>query len=129
MEQRMNAIDKYESFHDWYLIGAEVDLAQRGVVLNVLFDNRKDRARIVLSGATRCLMRDFLIQNIILSTKVLADFGSDEYCAALAALDKSYPWGRNRPHKSIVSIEATLGAELLIECDSFEVEPLESEAS
>jgi hypothetical protein len=57
----MNAIDKYESFHDWYLIGAEVDEAQRR-------------------------------------------------------------------GKSIVSIEARLGAELLVECDDVEVIPLNPSA-
>lgn len=125
----MDAIKKYESFHDWYLIGIEVDQPQRQVVLNVLFDNKMDRARIVFSGATRCLMRDFLIQNIIFTTKVLANFESDEYCTTLAALDKSYPWGQNQPHKPIVSIEATLGAELFIECESVEVENLNFSAS
>jgi hypothetical protein len=125
----MNELKALNYFHDWYLIGAEVDETQRRVVLNVLFDNRKDRARIVFSGATRCLMRDFLIQNIILRTKILANFESDEYAAALAALDTSYPWGRNQPRKVIVSIEATLGAELLVECDDVEVIPLDSSAS
>ena len=48
--------------------------------------------------------------------------------AALAALDKSYPWGRNKPRRQIASITATLGAELLIEYESVEVEVLRSTA-
>src|ERR1700730_18025574 len=87
-------------------------------------DNRQDRARIVFSGATRCLISDFMIQNIIQSMTVRVDVNSADYAAALAALDKSYPWKRNKPRRQIASITATLGAELLIEYESVEVEVL-----
>jgi hypothetical protein len=127
-EQRMQAIETYQSFHDWYLVGVEVDEVTKTVVLNLLFDNRKDRVRLVFSGATRCWISEFLIQNIILTTKILTDFDSIEYAAALAALDKSYPWGRNQPRKLIVAIEATLGAELLIECEAVEAQSLDPRA-
>ncbi|MGS0895849.1 hypothetical protein ACVBGC_25450 [Burkholderia stagnalis] len=87
-----------------------------------MFDNKQDRARLVFKGATRCWCNDFLIQNIISSIKVLTDFNSDEYLQALATLDKSYSWGKGQPLKSIASVQATLGAELLVEYDSLEIE-------
>ncbi len=37
----MNELKALNYFHDWYLIGAEVDETQRRVVLNVLFDTGK----------------------------------------------------------------------------------------
>ncbi|MBB5445222.1 hypothetical protein HDG38_003851 [Paraburkholderia sp. WSM4177] len=87
------------------------------------FDNKKERVRLLFSGATRCWANDFLIQNIVYSIKVLTDFNSDEYRKALASLDKAYSWGKGKPLKNIAVLEATLGAELLIEFDSLEVEP------
>ncbi|WP_157652298.1 hypothetical protein [Burkholderia ubonensis] len=118
----MATIEKYESFHDWYLLGLTADMDKEVVELYLMFDNKKDRARLLFKGATRCWCNDFLIQNIIYSIKVLTDFNSDEYRQALAALDKSYSWGKGKPLKSIASVQATLGAELLVEFDSLEVE-------
>ncbi|HEX3636166.1 MAG TPA: hypothetical protein VHV99_11860, partial [Paraburkholderia sp.] len=75
----MEIIKKYESFHDWYLQGVAADLDAGEVELRLMFDNRKDHARVIFKGASRCLMNDFLIQNIIYSMDVLKDFESDEY--------------------------------------------------
>jgi hypothetical protein len=119
----MKIIEQYESFHDWYLLGIAADMDKEVVELRLMFDNKKDRVQLSFSGATRCWVNDFLIQNIIYSIKVLTDFNSDEYQKALDLLDKSYPWGEGKPLKKIASIQATLGAELLIEFDSLEVEP------
>lgn len=94
---------------------------QAVVELKVMFDNRKDRARIVFKGATRCLLTDFLIQNIIYSVEVLSDFSSREFQQARSSLDSSYPWGRDKPPKAIASVSASIGADLLIEFDSLEV--------
>jgi hypothetical protein len=120
----MEAIKKYESFHDWYLLGVSADRDTAEVELRLMFDNKKDHARVTFMGASRCLVNDFLIQNIIYSMAVLTDFEAEEYKQALHALDKSYPWGQNKPRKNIASITATLGAELLIEFDSLTVEPI-----
>ena len=87
-----------------------------------MFDNKKDHARVVFKGASRCLVHNFLIQNIIYSMDVLTDFDSDKYKRALDALDNSYSWERNKPRKNIAAITATLGAELFIEFDSLTVE-------
>ncbi|MFT4063984.1 hypothetical protein [Paraburkholderia sp.] len=119
----MKIIEQYESFHDWYLLGIAADMDRQVVDLRLMFDNRKDRVRLSFTGATRCWVNDFLIQNIIYSIKVLTDFNSDEYRKALALLDKSYSWGEGKPLKNIAFVQATLGAELFIEFDSLEVEP------
>lgn len=125
----MTNIEKYESFHDWYLLGLAADMDQQMVELHLMFDNRKDRAQLIFKGATRCWCNDFLIQNIIASIKVLIDFNSDEYKQALAALDKSYAWGKGQPLKSIAVVQATLGAELLVEFDALEIRPEEHGAA
>jgi hypothetical protein len=118
----MELVKRYGSFHDWYLLGVNADLDAGEVELRLMFDNRTDRARAIFKGASRCLVNGFLIQNIIYSTKVLMDYSADDYGQALDALDQSYPWGRNKPRKNIAVITASLGAELLIEFDSLEIE-------
>lgn len=118
----MTDIEMCESFHDWYLLGLTADMDKQVVEFQLMFDNKKELARLVFKGATRCWCNDFLIQNIIYSIRVLTDFNSDEYKQALAALDKSYSWGKGKPLKSIASVQATLGAELLVEFDSLEIE-------
>lgn len=120
---QMKIIEQYESFHDWHLLGIAADMDQEQVELRLIFDNKIDRVRLLFSGATRCWVNDFLMQNIIYSIKVLTDFNSEDYRKALALLDKSYVRGEGKPLKNIVFIEATFGAELLIEFDSLEVEP------
>lgn len=119
----MDIIEKYESFHDWYLLGVAADRDKKLVELQLIFDNKMDRVRLLFKGASRCLVDDFLMQNIIYSLKVLDDRESDAYRQALARLDESYPWGENQPLKNIASIQATLGAELLVEFESMEVAP------
>ncbi|MBC8749677.1 hypothetical protein OKW43_003529 [Paraburkholderia sp. WC7.3g] len=118
----MKIIEKYESFHDWYLLGIAADMDKQVVELRLMFDNKKDRVRLSFSGATRCWVNDFLIQNIIYSIKVLTDFNSDGHRKALASLDNTYPWEKGKPLRKIAVVEATLGAELLIEFDSLHVE-------
>jgi hypothetical protein len=113
----------FDSFHDWYLLGVAADMDKRLVELRLMFDNKIDRVRLLFQGASRCLVDDFLIQNIIYSLKILDDRESDEYRQALARLNESYPWGENQLLKNIASIQATLGAELLVEFESMEIEP------
>ena len=119
----MDIIEKYESFHDWYLLGVAADRDKKLLELQLIFDNKMDRVRLLFKGASRCLVDDFLMQNIIYSLKVLDDRESDAYRQALARLDESYPWGENQPLKNIALIQATLGAELLVEFESMEVAP------
>ena len=53
--------------HDWYIDG--IMLAPSGVTLFVhLYEARKE---IWLGGATRCLLNDLLIQNIISEAKII----------------------------------------------------------
>ncbi|MFC0402857.1 hypothetical protein [Paraburkholderia rhizosphaerae] len=119
----MDILEKYESFHDWYLLGVAVDMDKQVVDLQLIFDNKIDRVRLRFKGATRCLVDDFLIQNIIYSMEVLSVHESDAYKQALSRLDRSYPWGKDQPLKKIASIQATLGAELLVEFESMEAVP------
>lgn len=119
----MNVIEKFGSFHDWYILGVFADMDRNLVELQLVFDNKKDRVRLIFTGASRCLINEFLIQNIIYSLDVLDDFTSPEYHRALDALDQSYPWGKNKPHKNIARIQATLGADVLIEFESMAAAP------
>lgn len=117
----MNVIEKYQSFHDWYIMGVAVNMDRKLVELHLMFDNKNDHVHVRFSGATRCWINDFLIQNIIYSIKILSVFDGDEYKSALSLLDKSYSWGRDKPLKNIAVIAPTLGADVLIEFDTVEV--------
>lgn len=123
MEKNSSIIAQYHAFHDWYLCAISADMFEAVVELRLLFDNRKDRVRVVFRGATRCLVKDFLIQNIISSMTVLSDFESPQFKQARSALDNSYPWGEDGPPRLIASIDASIGADALIEFDSVEVYP------
>jgi hypothetical protein len=117
----MDIIKKFNSFHDWYLMGICADRKAAVVELALMFDNGKDRANVLFKGATRCVVNDFLIQNIICDIKVLADFESPDYLRALEALEKSYFGKEKYPNKPIASVSATLGAELFVEFDTVDV--------
>jgi hypothetical protein len=120
----MEILREYESFHDWYLLGIAADLDENQVELHLMFDNKKDHVRVFFKGASRCLVTDFLIQNIIYSMKILTEADAAEYKPALEALNNSYPWGRNKPLKNIAAITATLGAELFVEFESLEIQAM-----
>jgi hypothetical protein len=125
MSHAMDLIKKFNSFHDWYLMGIFADREAGVIELSLMFDNRKDRACVKFQGATRCFVNDFLIQNIIYDVKILTDFDASDYRRALDALEKSYFGKESRPNKPIAVLTATLGAELLIEFDTVEAVELQ----
>ncbi|KML19703.1 MULTISPECIES: hypothetical protein [Burkholderia] len=118
----MDTIERYESFHDWYLLGVSADMDASSFELHLMFDHKRDRVRVCFDGATRCWVNDFLIQNIIYAMRVFSDFDSAEYKAARAKLDETYPWGKDWLPKPIAAVQSTLGAELFVEFETFRVE-------
>ncbi|WP_321909871.1 MULTISPECIES: hypothetical protein [unclassified Paraburkholderia] len=113
----------WNHFHDWYLRGVSADMNAGIVELTLMFDDRKTRARVLFKGVSRCLMNDFLIQNIIYNAKILTDYSVEEYARALGMLEKSYFGKENHNPKPIAMFTATLGAEILVEFDTFDVMP------
>lgn len=121
MCEATNLVEKFDAFHDWYLMGFGADRDNGIVELALLFDNKRDRVNLFFKGVTRCLVSDFLIQNIISELKILTDFDSPNYRHALSELERSYFGKENWPNKLIASVSATIGAELFIEFDTLEV--------
>ncbi len=107
--------------HDWFIDG--VLLAPSEVTLFIhLYQARK---KIRLVGATRCLLNDLLIQNIIYEAKIIsADQQPELHQAEIARLDASYPrrWSGIAPN--ILTISASVGLEGIIEFDDLEVTDL-----
>ena len=107
--------------HDWCIDG--VMLAPSEVTLFVhLYEARKE---IRLLGATRCLLNDLLIQNIISEAKIIsADQQPELHQAEIARLDASYPrrWSGTAPN--ILMISASVGLEGIIEFRDLEVTDL-----
>ncbi|OAJ51843.1 hypothetical protein A6V36_14830 [Paraburkholderia ginsengiterrae] len=117
----METLKKFESFHDWYLMGISADMKAGVVELALMFDDGKARARVRFKGASRCHMNDFLIQNIIYDAKILTDYSASEYKRALDSLETSYFGKENHQPKPIAVFAATLGAELLVEFETVDV--------
>ncbi|NIF54010.1 hypothetical protein [Burkholderia sp. Ax-1724] len=120
----MDTLKQYEFFHDWYLIGISADMDARIMELLLILDDIAQQARVIFQGASRCLVNDFLIQNIVYDAKILRDHDSTEYKQALESLEKSYFGKAYYQPKPIAVFSATLGADLLVEFDSFEIKPV-----
>jgi hypothetical protein len=104
--------------HDWYIDG--IMLTPSEVTLFVYF--YEARRKIRLGGATRCLLNDFLISNIIYEAKIISAHEEPElYQAEVARLDASYPakWSGTAP--KILSISASVGMQGAIEFRDLEV--------
>lgn len=110
------------SFHDWFVTGVSVDIAEKKVVLTLQSDNRRDRATLAFSGAPRCIVDGFAAQNIIYELKSIEDFGASSYRSALKALEHAHPWGNDWPLRKIVAITSSLGAEIIVEYDELDIE-------
>jgi hypothetical protein len=107
--------------HDWYIDG--IMLAPSGVTLFVhLYEARKE---IRLGGATRCLLNDLLILNIIAEAKIISANEEPElYQAEIARLDASYPARSSGTATNILSISSSVGMEGIIEFRDVEVTDL-----
>lgn len=105
------------------MAAVSTDMFEKVVELKSNHGKKGNRMKLRFTGATRLLMNEFLIQNITYPVDILHDYESDEYKQARSTLDRSYPWGRNEAPKPIASINATIGADLLVEFDSIEVLP------
>jgi hypothetical protein len=71
---------------------------------------------LIFDGATRFLLTEMLIQNIVYSISILEP-GSRDYIDAAAKLENTY-WGHELKGKQIAFLSASLGAEMYIEYDS-----------
>lgn len=123
----MQAIETYQSFHDWYLVGVEVDEVTKTVVLNLLFDNRKDRVRLVFSGATLLDKRipdsehhpDHEDTDGLRFHRIRRRVGSARQILSLGTKPASQADRGNR---------GNTWAELLIECEAVEAQSLDPRA-
>ena len=106
-----------ESFHDWCLNGlASVD---GEIKLTLTFYLKRKTIR--LFGATRCLLNNFMIQNIVHDIRIISCDCSGDFSEKASILDKSYPAPSNRDAQELLIITSSVGAEGIIEFSSFEV--------
>ncbi|KXU91370.1 hypothetical protein CI15_02025 [Paraburkholderia monticola] len=103
-----------DGFHDSYLIGIDVDHLTNSITLKLRLGGTV--TSLIFLGATRFLLTEMLIQNIVYDIRELIP-GSDAHQNAKALLDKTY-WKVKKPGSRIVTITASLGAELFIEFES-----------
>ncbi|MCC8401431.1 hypothetical protein LJ655_05900 [Paraburkholderia sp. MMS20-SJTN17] len=105
-----------DGFHDSYLIGIDVDHLTNSLTLKLRLGETV--TSLIFQGATRLLLTEMLIQNIVYDIKELMP-GSEAHQNAKALLDKTY-WKVNNPGSRIITITASLGAELFIEFENVE---------
>jgi predicted TIM-barrel fold metal-dependent hydrolase len=108
-------MQRYPSFHDWFLVGIAVEAQTQTVVVVLRSDNKMEQAQLLFEGASRCLANGFAAQNVVYELKILDDVDSAEYRSAVSALEEAHPWGSDWPHKKIASFASSVGAELLVE--------------
>ncbi len=104
--------------HDWHIDGVMLAPSEITLFLH-LYEARK---RIRLGGATRCLLNDFLVQNIIYEAKIVsADEQPELHGAEVARLEASYPASLSGTAPNILTISASVGLEGAIEFRDLEV--------
>jgi hypothetical protein len=105
--------------HDWHIDGVMFGDSSLSLHLR-LYEERKV---IKLTGVTRCLMNDFLIQNIIFEAKIIsAADHPDLFQAQVQRLDETYPRRWVEPMgMHILHIGASVGAEIIVEFADLEI--------
>jgi len=113
--------DRFHSFHDWIFSGICANNRGRTVHLELVSDDFKEYTTIIFTDATRCLVTDYGMENIVYSLDILSDFESAKFIAARQVLDRSTPFGRGLPPKKIAVLTASFGGEAWIEYSGYRV--------
>jgi hypothetical protein len=103
----------FEELHDAYIIAVEVDHLSKIVSLRLRLDRKI--FTLIFEGATRFLLTEMLMQNIVYSISILEP-SSRDYIEAAAKLETTY-WKHEHKGKQIAFLSASLGAEMYIEYD------------
>ncbi|MBW9103087.1 hypothetical protein [Paraburkholderia phenoliruptrix] len=100
-----------DHLHDWYIDGIEVD----GSNIRIKIHFEAERRVLVFAGASRCIVSNFLIQNVIYDISVFSsEDDPSRYDEAIARLNKSFPWPP-KESKKIAEIRPSVGADITIE--------------
>ncbi len=117
----LDNFDRFHSFHDWIFAGICADKRSGTVHLDLLSDDFREHKTIIFMDATRCLVTDYGMENIVYSIDLLSDFTSPKFIAARQILDRSTPFGRGLPPKKIAVLTASFGGEAWIEYGGYRV--------
>ncbi|SIT35477.1 conserved hypothetical protein [Paraburkholderia ribeironis] len=106
-----------DHLHDWYIDGIELD----GSDLRIKIHFEAEKRMLVFGGVSRCIVTDFLIQNVIYDISIFS-FWDDpsRYDEAIARLNKSYPLPPEEL-KKIAEIRPSVGADITIEFSTVSV--------
>jgi hypothetical protein len=85
------------------------------------FDRFQSFHTIIFMGATRCLVTDYGMENIVYSLDMLSDFESPKFKVARQILDRSTPFGRGLPPQKIAVLTASFGGEAWIEYSKYRI--------
>jgi hypothetical protein len=104
--------------HDFYVDAVTL----QGTTFKLLVRLYDDYKEIRLLNVTRCLINNFLIQNIVHDAKIVPHEDSEAFEEYRRELDQSYP--RNGSPRFILCVTPSVGAEMIIEFDDLEIKQL-----
>lgn len=109
--------DSLDAFHDWYFDGLLIKGDQIEISVHLYGQNK----RIRLNGVTRCLLNNFMIQNVIHDLRVISSEDDALFRENQLELDKHYPAPKTKAVQRILLITASVGVEGLIEFSSLDL--------
>jgi hypothetical protein len=113
------ALKTWGHFHDWYLDRMVIGPNAEPRTLTLGLYRGDERAAIAFHGVTCLCVERFGLLNIVYGIHVVEP-GDARHARASAALEAGERL-TDRQAALLVFVYSTLGAELAIECDSFEV--------
>lgn len=114
----MNELKTFQHFHDWYIDILAVTDDGDSLTLGLKLQDR--RATVKFVGTRRCVVEHFGQLNIVYDIAILQP-GDRRYGEAQAALAKADRYSE-KPGRHIAFVAATVGAELVVEFESLEIQ-------
>jgi hypothetical protein len=115
----MDTLNVFNRFHDWYLDSIHVSKERETLTLGLHLQDQ--RASVSFVGMNRCVLDNLGLQNIVYAIEILEP-GTQRFAKAQQTLAKAERWRDVQPG-ILAQVFSTCGAELVVECDSLEVDP------
>lgn len=112
-------LEEWGHFHDWYLDTLAVGRSPEPGLVQISLYRGQQQATVIFQGVTGLHVSGFGLLNIVNGLR-LVGIGEQDYGRLMAALDRGDRLSKRRA-KNVVCLYSTLGAEIVLECDSLTV--------
>jgi hypothetical protein len=111
-------MDEFSSFHDWYI--DRVEISDSKLMLSLHFYEK--RTEICFFGVVRCLINNFLMQNVIYEVKLVSiNRESGLFLSSRKQLEQAYPTPKPGESTNIAIFTPSVGADILIEFNDLKI--------